>query len=83
MTTRETIRAAIEEGFPDRDVAEMFELLDLYGTELHEKERERVQLAILELSKGDFELLLHNIEAAKRDFRDVLYWAENPTQDGV
>lgn len=40
----------------------------------------RVQLAILKLSEGDTERLLHFIEAARIDYRDVLAWAEYPEQ---
>ena len=43
-------------------------------------ERERVQLAVLKLSDGDHEKLKHNIQAAIVDYRDVLAWAEYPTQ---
>jgi hypothetical protein len=34
------------------------EILDLYGIESHEGERERVQIAILKLSEGDDDKLL-------------------------
>ncbi len=45
-----------------------------------EPEAPRVQLAILKLSDGKAEKLLTYIEAAKRDYRDVLAWAEYPEQ---
>ena len=51
-------------------------MLNEYGTEPYEQERERVQLAILKLAEGDIDKLLHFTQAAKGDFRDVLYWAE-------
>jgi hypothetical protein len=51
-------------------------VLDDYGSGPHERERERVQIAILKLSEGDSDKLLHYIAAAKRDYRDVLYWTE-------
>ena len=72
--------------FPSRSAKTVLELLDLYGTEGHESERERVQMAILALSQGNEDKLLQFVEAAKQDYRDVLYWAEYPQpseQDGA
>jgi hypothetical protein len=62
-------------GFPSSRVAE---LLAAYGTEPHERERERVQRAILKLSAGDEEKLAYFVAAAKQDYRDVLLWADSP-----
>jgi hypothetical protein len=45
-----------------------------------ENESPRVQLAILKLSEGDPEKLLHYVQAARIDYRDVLAWAEYPEQ---
>ena len=58
----------------------MIELLDTYGVEPYEQERERVQLAILKLSGGSEEKLREFLAVAKRDYRDVLFWAENPEE---
>lgn len=41
---------------------------------------ERVLLAILKLSGQDMERVAHFSVAAKRDWRDVLYWAEHPPE---
>ena len=70
--------AAVGQQFPDRDAATVLALLDRYGTRRFERERERVQLAILKLSGGDIEKLRHGLDVARRDYRDVLYWAEYP-----
>lgn len=70
--------AAILALFPSRSAKAVLELLDLYGVESHEPERERVQMAILTLSQGREDKLLQFVEAAKQDYRDVLYWAEYP-----
>ena len=55
--------------------------LDRYGSIAHEPERDRVHLAILKLchetNPADLE---QYIQAAKKDYRDVLAWAENPGQ---
>ena len=58
----------------------MLELLDRYGVESYERERERVQLAILKLSEGNEEKLREFLAVAKRDYRDVLFWAGNPEE---
>jgi hypothetical protein len=42
---------------------------------------DRVLLAVLALCRGDLERLRHFSEAAAADWRDVLYWAENPPAD--
>jgi len=54
--------------------------LERYGLEPCEREVMRVRLAILKLSAGSFEGLVQNVEAAKRDYRDVLAWAEYPEE---
>ena len=58
----------------------MLELLDTYGVESYERERKRVQLAILKLSAGNEEKLREFVAVAKRDYRDVLFWAEHPEE---
>jgi hypothetical protein len=73
---REDVLAAVKQWFPAEDTASVMSVLDAYGTETYERERERVQIAILKLSQGDADKLLHNVQAAKQDYRDVLYWAE-------
>lgn len=72
--TREDVIAAIRTFFPESDAATVLAVLDLYGVEPHERERERVQLAILALSEGHADKLLHFAQTAKTDYRDVLYW---------
>jgi hypothetical protein len=57
---------------------EILGYLDLYGTEDHERERERVQYCILKLSEGDVGRLASLLDAAVRDYRDVIMWAECP-----
>ena len=52
--------------------------LDLYGAGDHERERERVQYCVLKLSEGDLGRLVSLLDAAMRDYRDVIMWAECP-----
>ena len=51
-----------------------------YGVEPYERERERVQVAILKLSAGSEEEVREYVAVAKRDYRDVLFWAEYPEE---
>ena len=60
--------------------ARVLELLDNYGVESYERERERVQVAILKLSAGSEEKVREYVAVAKRDYRDVLFWAEYPEE---
>jgi hypothetical protein len=74
--TRDDIVAAIHAAFPDKDLATILAVLDLYGTEPYEREKERVQLAIVELSQGSEDKLRYLVQIAKTDYRDVLAWQE-------
>src|SRR6266404_4330600 len=76
--SRDEVVAVVQKTFPESDCARVLELLDTYGVESYERERERVQLAILKLSEGNEEKLREFVAVAKRDYRDVLFWAENP-----
>src|SRR5437879_12628409 len=78
--SRDEVVAAIEATFPESSRARVLELLDRYGVESYERERERVQLAILKLSGGTEEKLREFLAVAKRDYRDVLFWSENPEE---
>ena len=78
--TRDKLMSAVGKLFPEDRVADVLHLLDAYGTESYEKERERVQLAIVALSEGDEAKRGQFIAAAKRDYRDVLFWAEYPEE---
>src|SRR5436305_14816332 len=78
--SRDEVVAAVEATFPESAYARVLKLLDSYGVESHERERERVQLAILKLSEGNEEKLRQNVDVAKRDYRDVLFWAEYPEE---
>jgi hypothetical protein len=72
--------AVVKISFPESAHTRVLELLDGYGVEPYERERERVQLAILKLSEGNEEKLQEFVAGAKRDYRDVLFWADNPEE---
>ncbi len=79
--TREQVRAKARMVFADKDLDAVMADLDAYGTEPHEANRERVQLAILKLSEEQkLGSPTSYVDAAKQDFRDVLAWAEYPSQ---
>ena len=78
--SRDEVVGVVRKTFPESSQSHVLALLDTYGVESYERERERVQLAILKLSDGNEEKLREFITVAKRDYRDVLFWAENPEE---
>ena len=78
--TRDEVLACIRAGFPANRWAHVEFLLSAYGTEPHERERERVQLAILKISDGSEEKVRQHVATAKTDYRDVLFWADRPEE---
>jgi hypothetical protein len=78
--SRDEVIAVVQKTFPGNAHARVLELLDSYGVESYERERERVQLAILKLSEGNEKKLREFVAVAKRDYRDVLFWADNPEE---
>lgn len=54
------------------------EIVARYGTEPHEREVERVRSACVKLAEGDEKKLEYFVSVAKQDYRDVLFWADNP-----
>lgn len=73
---RDQVVAAAKTAFPDCDPAAVLAALDPYRVEPYEREVERVQLAIIELSGGNMDRLLQLVQAAKTDYRDVLAWQQ-------
>jgi hypothetical protein len=67
--------------FPQEDITLLLSILDQYGSQGHEQERERVHMAILYLSNGSIDGLDYHVQRAKQDYRDVLYWAEYNAHD--
>ena len=78
--SREDVVTSVQASFPKTSWPQVLELLDSYGVEAYERERERVQLAILKLSAGSEEKVCEFVAVAKRDYRDVLFWAEYPEE---
>jgi hypothetical protein len=80
VNSRDEVVAVVQKTFPETSYSRALELLETYGVESYERERERVQLAILKLTDGNEERLREFVAVAKRDYRDVLFWAENPEE---
>ena len=71
----------VEKMWPrEEDRRRVREELLRYGRESYESGSERVRLAILKISGDDVEAVRVNVDTAKRDYRDVLVWAEYPGQ---
>jgi hypothetical protein len=66
--------------WPEEDPQEILRILDEYGADSSEPGRARVHLAILKLSEGHKNQLPQLVSMAKRDYRDVLAYAEYPEQ---
>ena len=84
--TRELVILKANQIFPNYDISEIMQILDAYGKEKYEYEKERVQLAILKIckdDKGDLELLKKLVEWAKIDYRDPLWNAEYSKQSSI
>ena len=71
-TTRDEVVAKALALFGERHCAQALALVDQYGTESHEREVERVRLALLEVSDGRLSRLPYFVKCAKIDYRDVL-----------
>ena len=78
--SRARVAAAVRASFPDTEPDAILALLDEYGVEAYQRERDRVQLAIVDLSEGDQAKLRYFLEVAKQDYRDVLFWSDNPAE---
>jgi hypothetical protein len=70
----------IRQYWPDEDPQAILAILNQYGTEEMERGRTRVHLAILKLSEGELSKLPNLVVMAKRDYRDVIAYAEYPEQ---
>jgi len=74
--TFKQVEKAVAKVFKDHPIDEVVSVLKEYGIEEHEKEVNRVCLAILKLSKGDMNYFKKYLDLAKKDYRDVLVKAE-------
>lgn len=84
QATRELVRRKVRRYWPERvdQVISMLEssIVLIDGGERWEEERARVQLAVIKLAEGAHDELESCIEMARRDYRDVLAYAEYPEE---
>lgn len=80
MSDRDDLEALVRAAFRGEAAARALTLLGSYGIEAWERERERVQCAIVALAQGSEAKLAELVALAKRDYRDVLLWAEYPAE---
>lgn len=72
------VQRVIRRDFGQDRLPDVVRQLEEYGKEAWEDASTRVRLAILKLANGDIDSLKRFIETAKRDYRDVLAYAEYP-----
>jgi hypothetical protein len=78
--TPELVSLLVERLFSVDDRGPAESILERYGSAPHEREIVRVRVAVLKLSGGDVAKLDRAVVHAKRDYRDVLAWAEYPEE---
>jgi len=78
--SRDDVLAALHGSFSKDRWPAVLALLDTYGVEPHEREVHRVHLALLKLGQSSEEKLKGYISIAKRDYRDILLWADRPAE---
>lgn len=77
----EEARIALRKTFVDQDVDELVALLPTREELPSCGEYHRVIFSIIRQSRGDVIRLVHYSNAARRDWRDVLYWEESPADE--
>ena len=70
------IDQALEQGFAPSEIPRAREALPAEDQFSRGSPHERIIIAIIRLASGDLAKLQHFADAATKDWRDVLYWAE-------
>jgi hypothetical protein len=70
----------IAQYWPDLDLEQILQVLDGIDQAGSAGGRTRVQLAVIKLSEGRRERLEEPVEMARKDYRDVLAYAEYPEE---
>jgi hypothetical protein len=78
--TLELVHRLVDRLFAPGERTAALALLERYGVAPHEREVIRVRVAVLKLSEGRLTELERLIARARRDYRDVLAWAEYPAE---
>ena len=74
------LQQVLEIDFPPSQHSIVEDILHWYGDQDYQLEHERVRLAALKLADGDLDQLKQAINTARRDYRDILAWAEVPNE---
>ena len=80
MKLPQSITERVDREFAEGDRIVVKELLSTYGEDSSEEGRERIIRDILTLAKGDRKQVEELVERARRDYRDIIFWAEYPEQ---
>lgn len=72
------VERIVRRDFPKERFEAVMEMLGEYGKEGWHREGHRVRVAVLKMANGRLDALRRHLEAAKRDYRDVLVAAEYP-----
>ena len=76
--TDNDVTRIVRRDFPAEQFEDVMSILNDYGTEGGQHSISRVRLAVLKIADGDLQALRREIDVAKRDYRDVLAYAEYP-----
>src|SRR5258708_21660824 len=80
MVISSKVTAVIDRFFPEAERRVVAGVLASYGDAEHEREAERIRLLILKISRREVDRVRSLVEAAKRDYRDVIMWASHPSR---
>ncbi len=76
--SRADVERVVRRDFPAEAFSEVIAILDAYGVKDYEREKDRIQLAVLKLARGCLQNLRREIDGAQCDYRDTLLSAEYP-----
>ena len=80
VATRKQVIHKIGRVWPGEELDQILRILDQYGMDHSEFNQSRVHLAIIKESEGRVERLPELTSVAKRDYRDIVAWAEYPEE---
>ena len=71
----ELVKRTVEQQYAPSEREEVYSILEPYTVN-----GSRLPLCILHLAQGRIADVKHLAECARKDFRDVIFWAENPNE---
>jgi len=74
------LQQVIKHDYPESQHDIVVDVLGWYGDQDYQREHDRVRLAALKIADGDLEQLKQAVNTARRDYRDILAWAESPNE---